>query len=129
MYGLQVLALALGHLTSLDLNGCTALRQLELRCPALLTANLPHARLLPPPLLPRVLAGCPALQVLDVQHTRDFGEAAARAVAEGRAAAGAGGPGAAGLGLRSVLWCGAGCKSCVRPHLMALGAGPAAMQQ
>lgn len=66
--GLQVVALALPHLVTLDLNGCSHLRVLELRCPSLHTLSLQACNMLPASALAATLPLCPALALLDVQH-------------------------------------------------------------
>lgn len=67
--GVQVVALALPHLMHLDLNSCSQLRVLELRCPLLLTLHLQACRAVPVKQLVLGLTGCPALETLDMQHT------------------------------------------------------------
>lgn len=42
--GAQVVAVALPQLTALDMNNCTEIRHLELRCPSLLTAHFQNCR-------------------------------------------------------------------------------------
>lgn len=66
--GVQVLAVALPTLASLELNGCVHLRQLELRCPLLLSLHVQAATALPQPVLAAALRGVPSLSMLDVQH-------------------------------------------------------------
>ncbi|GIL70915.1 hypothetical protein Vretimale_3861 [Volvox reticuliferus] len=84
----QVVALSLPHLTCLNLNGCSVLRNLELRCPALRELHLQACCALPADLWPQLLealagtgAHGPGLRLLDAQHAGLFGEAVAATLA------------------------------------------------
>ncbi|KXZ52774.1 hypothetical protein GPECTOR_8g163 [Gonium pectorale] len=104
----QTVSLALPLLSTLDLNGCSALRCLELRCPVLTELHLQACAALPADMLEPLLmglagraggsggcrgggggSGAPGnegscergLALLDAQHAGAFGEAVAAAVA------------------------------------------------
>ncbi len=80
----QVLALDLPRLTLLDVNGCSELCILELRCPLLLTLYMQACRALPAGPLWRCLeGGCPGLATLDAQQNPGLLQAVARAAASG----------------------------------------------
>jgi hypothetical protein len=82
--GVQVVALALPKLTSLDLNSCSHLRVLELRCPLLLLLQLQACRALGwRQQLPLLVGGCPDLESLDLQHALPRGAAAEVGAEEG----------------------------------------------
>lgn len=81
--GVQVLALALPQLAQLDLVRVDNLRELELRCPLLLTLAI-HAMLLPRAALRDAVAHCASLETLNLQHMVLTGDEAT----ELRAAAG-----------------------------------------
>jgi hypothetical protein len=65
--GLRSAALALPELRELRLNSCAALASLRLRCPALRTLSLAACPRLTPADVAALVAGCPALQELDLQ--------------------------------------------------------------
>ncbi|KAI8464494.1 MAG: hypothetical protein J3K34DRAFT_526127 [Monoraphidium minutum] len=65
----EAVALDLPLLEHLELSGCTQLRCLWLRCPRLGALLLQSCGALGRPQLDAALSGCPALAVLDLQHT------------------------------------------------------------
>lgn len=98
---LQTVALALDHLTHLDLNGCGSLRALELCTPALAELHLQGCRALPAAALGPLLRGGNGrgLALMDAQHSGELGAAVGAAVedkarAEGQEAGEGAGAGA-----------------------------------
>ncbi|KAL3153253.1 hypothetical protein ABBQ38_011604 [Trebouxia sp. C0009 RCD-2024] len=66
--GARLVALALPHLTALDMNNCTEIRHLELRCPSLLTAYFQNCGALTGTSLTQALQSSLQLHTLDIQH-------------------------------------------------------------
>jgi hypothetical protein len=81
--GVQVLALALPALVSLDVTRAVSLTTLQLRCPALTSLQAHACAGLPPAQLTGAAAGCPALTSLDAQHVALAPEDAAALRARG----------------------------------------------
>jgi len=101
----EVVALELPLLEQLDLNGCTHLRCLHLATPRLDTLLLQACSLVGVQQVAAALGGCPALRVVDVQHTGWGSQAAlqAAAAAQQRCAVGAADGGSSGGGICGAL--------------------------